>query len=341
MFNQQWNPPNRFDGLSIEWDEAPPKARLEVLEDHTRGVVSHNDSPDIGFDWSVNPYRGCTHACAYCYARPSHELLGWGAGSDFERRIVVKLRAPELLEARLRSTSWKGELLAFSGVTDCYQPLERRYALTRACLEACARFRQPVSIVTRSPRVVRDVDVLRALAPHDAVSVTISLPILDDEVVRALEPGAPSPRARLGAIRALSDAGVPVGISVGPVIPGLSDRDLPEILRLARQAGARWAWPVALRLPGAVAQVFEARLRERLPERADRVMAAIRRMRGGALNDPRFGSRMRGSDDPSWQAVQQLFALWHRKLGFADPWRAPSPSPFRRPGEGRQLGLFS
>lgn len=339
MFNATWNPPNRFDPIDLDWEIEPPKARLEILEDDTRGVLARNHSPDIDFDWSLNPYRGCTHACAYCYARTFHELLGYGAGSDFERRIVVKVRAPELLEATFEARRWKGDRIAMSGATDCYQPLERRYELTRRCLQVCARYRNPVSVVTRSPLVVRDIDVLLPLVSYEAVSVTVSVPILDAGLARALEPGAPSPQARLDAVRALSSAGVPVGVSVGPVIPGLNDRDLPATLQAAREAGARWAWFSALRLPGAVEAVFERRLRERLPGRADGVLARIARTQ----SDPaRFEARLAGDvSSPAWQATRRLFELWHRRLGYEPRWEQPLRTPFRRPGQGEQLGLFA
>lgn len=339
MSSKVWNPPNRFSPVTIAWEEPPPPARLQVVEDDSKGVIAHNDSEDVGFDWSVNPYRGCTHGCAYCYARPTHEYLGYGAGSDFERTIVVKRRAPDLLREAFDAAGWKGEVVAFSGVTDCYQPLERRYELTRRCLQVCADYRNPVAIITRSPLITRDLDVLGALIAHDAIAVSVSIPILDPDVQRAIEPGAPPPSARLAAIGALAAAGIPVGVSVSPIIPGLNEAEIPETLRAAREHGAQWAWKIPLRLPGAVAEVFETRLREAMPDRADRVMNGIRRMRGGALNDPRPGMRMRGSG-ASWEATEALFQLWHDRLGYAK--RAPrtGPSPFRRPGHGRQLGLF-
>ena len=339
MISPPWNPPNRFTGLDIVWDEPPPPARLQVVEDDTQGALSHNTSPDVGFSWSVNPYRGCTHACAYCFARPTHEYLGYGAGSDFERIIVVKRRAPALLQEAFDAPTWRGEAVAFSGVTDCYQPLERRYGLTRACLTVAAAYRNPVMIITRSPLITRDLDVLTELAAHGAIQVTFSIPIPDPELQRALEPGAPPPEARLRAMAALAGAGIPVGVSLAPVIPGINDRTLPDALRLAREHGATWAWPVGLRLPGAVAQVFEARLREVLPDRADRVLNGVRRMRGGKLNDPAFGDRMRGTG-PEWEATEALFRVWYTRLGFQRPSPFASPSPFRRPGDGRQLGLW-
>lgn len=333
------NPPNRFSPVEIDWEEPPPPAKLEIVEDHSKGALAHNESPDIPFDWSVNPYRGCTHACAYCYARPTHEYLGWGAGTDFERRIQVKTRAPALLEEAFLAPSWTGARVAFSGVTDCYQPLERRYRLTRACLEVAARYRNPVMIITRSPLITRDLDVLGELHAHGAVSVSVSVPILDAELARALEPGAPPPAARLAAVRALADAGLPVGVSLGPVLPGINDHALPETLRAAREAGARFCFAMLVRLPGASEPVFEERLREALPLRADAVLNRVRRARGGALNDGRFGHRFEGQGE-AWEATMKLYRLWRDRLGFEEAPDAPDPSPFRRPGQGRQLGLF-
>lgn len=333
------NPPNRFNPVEIEWEEPPPPAKIDVTEDHTQGALSRNDSPDIPFTWSVNPYRGCTHACAYCYARPTHEYLGFGAGTDFERKITVKLRAAALLEEAFNAPSWAGEAVCFSGVTDCYQPLERRYRLTRQCLEVAVRYRNPVQIITRSPLITRDLDLLCSLNEHQSITVTVSIPILDAETARALEPGAPPPSARLAAIGALSAAGVPVGVSLGPLIPGVNDAAIPETLKRAREAGATWTFTQLVRLPGAAAGVFEERLREALPLRADAVMARLVRARGGDLNDTRFFTRMRGQGE-AMASTLNLFDLWKRKLGYASPPPPPDPSPFRRPGQGQQLSLF-
>ncbi|MEQ1568868.1 MAG: radical SAM protein [Myxococcota bacterium] len=333
----EWNPPNRFDPIHVEWDEGPPAAELQITEDDGGGkILSHNDSPDLGFDWSVNPYRGCTHACAYCYARVYHEFLGWGAGSDFERKIVVKLRAAELLREAFSARGWAGEHVAFSGATDCYQPLERRYRITRGCLEVCVEHLNPVSVVTRSPLVVRDLDLLRELALHRAVAVTISIPLGERSVQKALEPGAPAPEARLEAMAALSAAGIPVGVSLGPVIPGLSESMIPATLEAARAAGAQWAWRGWIRLPGSVEAVFSTRLREALPGRAEAVLNRIDR--GGT--DGRFVHRFVGpASEPGWAVTDGLFRLWTARLGYGAMWSPPSPSPFRRPS--KQLGLFS
>ncbi len=337
--NSIWNPPNRFDPVTIDWEEPPPPAKQRVVEDDTQGVLSRNDSPDIGFDWSVNPYRGCSHACAYCYARPTHEYLGYGAGTDFERILVVKRRAPALLREAFDAPGWQGERVAFSGVTDCYQPLERRYQLTRGCLEVCAEYRNPVSIITRSPLITRDLDVLGRLHAVGAITVAVSIPILDPELQRAIEPGAPPPSARLAAMRALADAGLPVGVSISPIVPGINDEAVPRTLVAAREHGARFAWMTPVRLPGAVQQVFEARLREALPLRADRVLNGVRRMRGGRLHNANFGERMRGTGE-AWETTEAMFRLWKQKLGYTSTPPPPPRSPFRRPGHGEQLALW-
>jgi len=332
------NPPNPWLSTSVEWLE-PQVAALTVYEDATRQILSRNDSPDVPFTWSLNPYRGCSHACAYCYARPTHEYLGFGAGSDFETRIAVKPRAAELLRTAFDRPSWKGELVAFSGVTDCYQPLEASLRLTRACLEVCLAYRNPVSIVTKSALVERDADLLGALAREGAASVTFSLPFLDRERARALEPAAAAPERRLRALERLASAGVPCGVLVAPVVPGLNDEEIPRILEAARGAGAGRAGWLLLKLPGSTAEVFEERLRAALPERAERVLHRIRETRGGALDDRRFVSRMRG-EGPYARFIGDLFAAAARRAGF-EPEAAEheGPSPFRRPA-GRQLGFW-
>lgn len=339
MIRNAWNPKGRFQLTEVEWDEPQPPAALEVIEDDTKGILSHNKSPDLGFSWSVNPYRGCTHACAYCYARSYHEYLGFGAGTDHDRKIVVKRRAAALLEAEFDLPAWTGERVIFSGVTDCYQPLERRYGLTRACLEVCQRYQNPVGVITRSPLVTRDLDLLLALQASAGVHVHFSIPLLDPVMAHLLEPGAPPPSARLKAMAALAAAGIPVGISLAPVIPGLNDHLIPAALEAAQEAGARTAFMTLVRLSGTVAAVFESRLREQLPDRADRVMNGIRRARGGALNNSRFGERHKG-EGPAWAVTEQLFRVWTERLGLnAEPTPAAPPT-FRRPWEARQLSLF-
>ncbi|HUK66410.1 MAG TPA: PA0069 family radical SAM protein [Anaeromyxobacteraceae bacterium] len=334
----QSNPPNPFIPIRVEWVGEPPSTRPEVFEDATREILSRNDSPDVGFTYSVNPYRGCGHACAYCYARPTHEYLGLGAGTDFDTRIVAKLRAPELLREVFERPGWRGERLAFSGVTDCYQPLEASLKLTRGCLEVCLAYRNPVALITKAPLVERDLDLIAALAREARASVTISLPFLDAERARALEPGAAAPERRLKTIARLAEAAIPVGVLLAPVIPGLNDEEIPRVLEAAAAAGARKAGYILLRLPGSVRPVFEERLRRALPERAERVLHRIRSTRGGALYDARFGHRQRGTG-PHATAVAALFEALARRAGLStDLCETDAPTTFRRPRA--QLELF-
>jgi DNA repair photolyase len=325
------NPPNPYLPTALEYVGEIPRARVRVHEDASRSIVASNDSPDVGFTFSINPYRGCMHGCAYCYARPGHEYLGFGAGTDFDTQVVVKREAAALLREAFYKPSWKGDLLAFSGVTDCYQPLEASLRITRACLEVCAEFRNPVGIITKSPIIERDIDLLQELQRVASVGVGVSIPFWDEKVARALEPGVATPRRRVQTIETLARAGIPVGVSVAPIIPGL-DEDVPRILTAAVEAGARSAGHVLLRLPGSVAQVFEERLREALPLRAERVLHRIRETRGGKLYDARFGVRGRGEGEYA-RAIDQLFTSTARKLGIASGgWGlGERPDTFRRP----------
>lgn len=340
------NPPNPWASAAVEYlDEVPP-ARLEVYEDHTREIIAHNNSPDVGFDWSVNPYRGCQHACAYCYARPTHEYLSLGAGTDFDTKIAVKVNAPQLLRAAFERPSWRGELLMFSGVTDCYQPLEASYRLTRGCLEVCAEYRNPVAIITKAPLIERDLDVLLRLREVTRVSVAVSIPFWDEARARAVEPWVATPARRMRTVARLAEAGLPVSVMVAPVIPGLSDGEMPKILEAARAAGARRAGYVLLRLPGSVKAVFEERMRAAFPDRAERILSRVRDTRGGALYDTRFGIRQRGEGVYA-EMVSELFEKTARRLGLlpdADEkpeLESDAPSPFARPDmPRRQLSLF-
>ncbi len=338
-------PTNRFEVLTCEPDpdsdldprEAPVRT-TQFLRDLSVSVISRNDSPDIPFEVSLNPYRGCEHGCVYCYARPTHEYLGFSAGLDFESRILVKERAPELLRAELSRASWQPKWMALSGVTDAYQPIERRLCLTRRCLEVLAEFRQPVGIITKNALVARDLDLLRELARFGAVSVSVSLTTLDPDLRRILEPRTSPPVARLAAIQALAEAGIPVGVSMAPLIPAVNEPEINAVLRAAREAGARWANYTLLRLPHAVKQLFVDWLGQHFPDRSAKVLHAIEAVRGGRLNDPRFGARLSG-DGPFAEQTAQLFHALRRRHGLDE--RAPEPSgaAFRRPG-GRQLELL-
>jgi len=342
------NPPNPWDSVHAEWLGDPPPARLEVFEERARSILSENDSPDIGFRWSVNPYRGCFNACSYCYARPTHEYLGFGAGTDFERKIVVKVNAPELLRRELSRRSWKGEAIAFSGNTDCYQPLEAVYGLTRRCLEVCSELGNPVHLITKGALVRRDTDLLTSMARRMDVSVFVSIPFSDDAMARLVEPGASPPSQRFETLAILTRAGIPTGVGVAPVIPGLTDSQVPEILARARAAGAQDAFYQALRLPGATLPVFQERIARAFPQRAAKIAHAIQAMRGGRWNDPRFGDRMRGSG-PRWAAIETLFRTEYRRLGFGERrvgWKragspdAPAGTPIAPPPRPAQASLF-
>jgi DNA repair photolyase len=334
------NPASRFQQFVVDYDPGEtPDAEYHLFDDDTRRVLSENSSPDIGFRYSLNPYRGCLHGCAYCYARPTHEYLGFGAGSDFERKIVVKRRAPELLREAFERKNWQGELIVFSGNTDCYQPIEQRLGLTRGCLSVCAEYRNPVHVITKGTLVERDIDVLSDLAVNASAGVTISIPFLDAETARAIEPYAPPPARRFEALRRLSAAGIPVSVNVAPLIPGLNDHELVPILEAASEAGATSAGLVPLRLPGAVEEVFVTRLEQLLPLRANKVLTRVREMRGGKLYDSRFGARMRG-EGRYLDTVFALFDVTKRRLGMDRPEVNEPRSTFRRPSRSPQLSLF-
>ena len=333
------NRAGRFERLEIEPLEPPPsRLPTEFLRDASRTVIARNASPDVGFDASLNPYRGCEHGCSYCYARPTHEYLGFSAGLDFETRIMVKHDAAELLERELAAPAWRPQVLGLSGVTDPYQPVERRLGITRACLEVLARCRNPVAVVTKNALIARDADLLAELARHDAVVAWISLTTLDSELARRLEPRCSAPPARLEAITRLAERGVPVGALVAPVIPALNDHEIPALLAAAAEAGATCCRYVLLRLPGAVAEIFPAWLAEHVPARRDKVISRIRDLRGGRLNDSRFATRGRGEGVFARQ-IRDLFRGAARRSGLDGRGPELSTASFRRPG-GDQLGLF-
>jgi DNA repair photolyase len=309
------NPPNPYLSQHAEWLEPPPVARLEIYEESSGSVLTRNDSPDVPFTWSVNPYRGCQHACAYCYARPYHEYLELGAGTDFETKLFAKTNAPEMLRKAFSKKSWAREWVTFSGVTDCYQPIEASFGITRECLEVCTEFQTPASVITKSFLVVRDIDVLVKLNRVVGARVFVSIPFADVEMSRLIEPQAPPPQRRFEAVRRISDAGICVGVMVAPIIPGLNDRDIPSILEQAAAAGASSVGYVPLRLAGSVRPVFLERLREAMPGRAQRVINRIRDIRGGRLNDPSFGSRMSGSG-VYWDSIRDLFEISRKRFGL-------------------------
>jgi DNA repair photolyase len=339
------NPTNRFDELAYEWEESAdpaerPAPKTRFYRDTSRSILVKNDSPDIPFTWSLNPYRGCEHGCVYCYARPYHEYLGLSSGLDFESMIFVKLDAPELLTAELSKPSWVPETVALGGVTDVYQPIERKLQITRRCLQVFADARHPCGLVTKNHLVTRDIDVLQELARFGLARVFVSLTTLDAELARQMEPRASTPAKRLEAMRALAKAGVHVGVMTAPLILGLNDHELPKLLEAAADAGAVSAGYVPLRLPYQLAPLFEDWLGRHYPDRKEKVLNQIRAVRGGALNDPRFGSRMRGTGIFA-EHLAQLFRLSCRKLGLNRERFAYGMSAelFRRP-LGAQLRLL-
>lgn len=318
------NPANRFEALRYEPDSCEAEnpqitVRTRYFRDDSQSVISYNNSPDVGFDASLNPYRGCEHGCAYCYARPTHEYLGFSAGLDFETRILVKDKAPELLRAELTHRSWKPQCLVLSGVTDAYQPIEKKLGITRDCLRVLADFRNPTFIVTKNHLVTRDCDYLAELAAVNACGVAISVTSLDQDLARMLEPRASIPSFRLEAVATLRKAGIPVGVNVAPIIPGLNEHEIPNILQAAAAAGAQFAAYTLIRLPLTVAPIFIAWLETHFPDRKDKILARIRSMRDGKLNSSKFGSRMRG-EGPVADQVRQLFQVSCRRfiLGRGD-----------------------
>ena len=334
-------PPGRFLKLQYQSDEPTGQRRVatEFFRDSSRTVLSRNRSPDVAFEYSLNPYRGCEHGCAYCYARPTHEYFDLSAGIDFETKIMVKEDAPLLLRQQLLAKSWKPQPIALSGVTDPYQPVERRWRLTRACLEVLRKFRNPVLIVTKNWLVTRDVDLLASLAEKEAALVCLSIATLDAGLQRSLEPRASSPQRRLAAVKELVSQGIPVRVLVAPVIPGLTDHEVPAILQSAAEAGATGAGYVLLRLPYGVKDLFIDWLERCVPTRKERVLSRIREVRSGRLSDSGFSSRMRGQGTYAVQ-LENLFRLVCRRSGLNQASVELSVEHFRRPGQDRQLGLF-
>ena len=321
-----WSPANRFEKLHIDLtdvdvvdvdpDESEcPRRETQFFRDGTKTIITRNNSPDVGFETSLNPYRGCEHGCIYCYARPTHEYLGFSAGLDFESKIMVKTNAPELLRAELERPGWKPQVLVMSGVTDPYQPVEKKLRITRGCLEELAKFRNPVAIITKNRLVTRDADILRELANYNAVAVNISVTSLDPKLQRVLEPRTSSPQARLDTISQLHAAGIPVGVMVAPVIPGLTDHEVPKILEACANAGAQFAGYTIVRLPWAVAPLFEHWLEEHFPDRKKKVLGRIRDLRGDRLNNSQWHTRMTGEGIFAEQ-IASLFEVGCRRAGI-------------------------
>lgn len=345
-------PPNRFEKIHAEDDfehleaddeylQQRQKPKTEFFADTSRTIISENDSPDVPFRFSLNPYRGCVHGCAYCYARNTHEYLGLSAGLDFETKIFVKQDAPALFHEWLAREGYLPEMVAFSGVTDCFQPIEKEYQLTRQCLEVACETGQPIGIVTKNKLVTRDLDILSRMAANNTISVAVSVTSLDQSLTRKMEPRTSSPAARLEAIRELSSAGVPVHLMAAPMIPGLNDDELPAILKAGADAGARTASYLMLRLPLTVKPVFVDWLHAAYPEKAQRVISRIRSTRDGEMNSSKWGERMKGTGVIADQ-LKQTFELFTRKLGLNQKFAPLETKHFRPPKPKRgQLRLFA
>ncbi|HEY1076231.1 MAG TPA: PA0069 family radical SAM protein [Fontimonas sp.] len=345
------NPEGRFakerrtevdDGWLLA-DEVPPRLKTTLQIDQARTIISRNDSPDIVFDQSINPYRGCEHGCIYCYARPSHAYLDLSPGLDFETRLFYKPDAAQLLEAEFRRRGYRPSMISLGANTDPYQPVEKDLRITRSLLEVMARFRHPVGIVTKGAALLeRDIDLLQDLARDNLAHVAISITTLRPELKRTLEPRAASPQARLRAMRAVSDAGIPTMVFFSPVIPFVNDAEMEAVLAAAHDAGARQASYIPLRLPYEVKDLFRDWLQTHVPLKAEHVMSLVQQMRGGKDNDPNFGSRMRGQGDYA-QVLRQRFNLACRRLGMnASERPVTSAGHFRVPpraGDQIELGF--
>ncbi len=339
MFRRVDNPPNPWQRFTRDWLGEPPRAEVEIYEESCRDILSENKSPDLNFRYSLNPYRGCYHACAYCYARTTHEYLDFGAGSDFETKLVVKTNAPERLRERLASPRFRRERIVFSGATDAYQPLEAHYELTKRCLEVCEEFANPVGIVTKSGLIRRDVELLERLSQRASVSVYLSIPFIDSKMARAIEPTAPSPEARFRALRVLSDAGLETGVAVAPIIVGLNDHQVTEILERAAAAGARRAFRVPLRLVGSVRPVFLSKLEQSYPNRYQKIVDLLEEAGRGDLTGGGFGQRFRGRGK-RWEVIDQLFESGCRRFGLDSTRQREAHDSATPPTPPQQLELF-
>jgi DNA repair photolyase len=341
-----WSPANRFEKLHVDLTdvdvvdndpdaEEKPKRATQYFRDGTKTIVARNQSPDVGFEVSINPYRGCEHGCIYCFARPTHEYLGLSAGLDFESRIMVKPDAPRLLEEELSSPKWKPQLLMMSGVTDCYQPVERKLKITRGCLEVIAKFRNPVGILTKNRLVTRDIDILSELAQHRCAVVNLSVTTLDSKLQQILEPRTSAPAARLDAVAQLCAAGIPIGVMVAPIIPGINDHEIPSIVAACAKAGAQFAGHVLLRLPWAVRPLFEHWLDEHFPDRKAKVLERLRASHDGKLYDSRWRKRQTGEGIFAEQ-ISNMFEVACRRAGFGERPKL-STAAFRKTDEQLEM----
>jgi DNA repair photolyase len=335
------NPANRFERVHValdpeyfDPDEKPPAT--ELYWDDSKSIISWNKSPDLPFEAGINPYRGCEHGCIYCYARPYHEYLGLSAGLDFETKLFVKRDAARLLRAEFMKPSWEPCFVMMSGVTDCYQPLEARMGITRELLQVFAEFRNPVGLITKNGLIARDLDLLTELAKHNCVSVTLSITTLDEQIRRVMEPRTSTTEKRFNAVKRLADAGVPVGVNIAPVIPGLTDQDIPGLVKRCKEAGARRVSCIPVRLPHAVGPMFEQWLGDHFPGHKDKVLKRIREMRGGNLNDGRAFVRFRGQGARA-DNMQAMFKLACKKYGFEGQHTELSTANFRRPGSTKAM----
>jgi DNA repair photolyase len=346
------SPPNRFESVRSETDyehlaadddllASERKVATVFLPDNSKTLIRENDSPDVPFRYSINAYRGCEHGCVYCYARPTHETLGMNAGLDFETKILVKHDAVQLLRQELNHPKWEPESITISGVTDCYQPAERKFKLTRGILEVMLEARQPVTLITKNSLLLRDLDILAPMAAKNLIAVALSVTTLDADLARTMEPRTATPKAKLRAIRELSAAGVPVRVMIAPLLPGLTDHELPQIMQAVKESGAKSVGYVMLRLPWAVSPIFIDWLKTHRPLQAERIEGLVRSVRGGKLYDSKWGERMRGGG-PYAEGIEASFDLFAKKFGLDQPWTPLDCSQFTPPKlPGGQLRLFA
>lgn len=346
----QSNPKNRFEKLHMEYfkedeidgfytvDNLKQRIPTQYFKDNSRSVISVNDSADINFDYSFNPYRGCEHGCVYCYARPSHEFLGFSSGLDFETKIMVKENAPRLLEEELKKKNYKPDIIIFSGNTDCYQPVELKLKLTRKALEVCLKYGNPVGLITKNALIQRDIDILKEMSKKDLITVTLSITSLDKSLTSKMEPRTSVPLKRLETIQKLAENSIPVGVNIAPIIPGLNDEEIPSILKAASERGAEFAGCILLRLPYAVKDLFVNWLYNEFPHKADKIIHRIKDIRGGKLNNSEFGKRFAGEGEFA-ETIKNLFSISCKKYRLNKKDYRLSVENFRKKAN-EQLEMF-